>query len=86
MGESRADLLNWVNTLLEMNYTKIEQLGTGAALCQIIDSIYGEDQIFQIILTVTFSTGSPSPSLSPTDTTTPCNGLVSPSISFLQGM
>jgi len=58
MGESRADLLNWVNTLLEMNYTKIEQLGTGAALCQIIDSIYGEDQIFQIILTVTFSTSS----------------------------
>ncbi|RKP08555.1 calponin homology domain-containing protein [Thamnocephalis sphaerospora] len=40
MGESRNDLLAWINNLLQLNYTKIEQLGTGAAYCQIIDSIY----------------------------------------------
>lgn len=39
-GESRVDLLNWVNALLDLNYTKVEQLGTGAAYCQILDSIY----------------------------------------------
>ncbi|KAH3680458.1 hypothetical protein WICMUC_000298 [Wickerhamomyces mucosus] len=39
-GESRVDLLNWVNDLLQLNYTKVEQLGSGAAYCQIIDSIY----------------------------------------------
>ena len=40
MGESRSDLLAWVNELLQINYTKIEQCGTGAAYCQILDSIY----------------------------------------------
>lgn len=39
-GESRVDLLNWLNATLNLNYTKVEQLGTGAAYCQIIDSIY----------------------------------------------
>ncbi|ORX85282.1 EB1 domain protein [Basidiobolus meristosporus CBS 931.73] len=42
MGESRAQLLAWVNDLLQLSYTKIEQLGTGAAYCQILDSIYGD--------------------------------------------
>ena len=42
MGESRSDLLAWVNELLQINYTKIEQCGTGAAYCQILDSIYRE--------------------------------------------
>ncbi|KAK9718842.1 microtubule integrity protein mal3 [Basidiobolus ranarum] len=42
MGESRAELLAWVNDLLQLKYTKIEQLGTGAAYCQIVDSIYGD--------------------------------------------
>ena len=41
MSESRAELLSWVNNLLELNLTKVEQLGTGSAHCQIIDSIYG---------------------------------------------
>lgn len=41
MGESRTELLQWVNDLLQINYTKIEQMGTGGAYCQIIDSIYG---------------------------------------------
>lgn len=40
MGESRSDLLAWVNELLQINYTKVEQCGTGAAYCQILDSIY----------------------------------------------
>ena len=42
MGElSRNDLVQWVNDLLQLNYTKIEQLGTGAAYCQIMDAIKG---------------------------------------------
>jgi RP/EB family microtubule-associated protein len=40
MGESRTELLSWLNDLLQLGYTKIEQCGTGAAHCQIIDSIY----------------------------------------------
>ncbi|KAG8214809.1 calponin homology domain-containing protein [Butyriboletus roseoflavus] len=39
---SRTDLLAWVNELLQLNYTKVEQCGTGAAYCQIVDSIYGD--------------------------------------------
>ncbi|KIM24687.1 hypothetical protein M408DRAFT_331658 [Serendipita vermifera MAFF 305830] len=42
MGESRTELLQWLNDLLSLNYTKIEQCGTGAAYCQIFDSIYGD--------------------------------------------
>lgn len=42
MGESRTELLQWLNELLAINYTKIEQCGTGAAYCQIFDSIYGD--------------------------------------------
>ncbi|KAG8761723.1 hypothetical protein FRC14_000107 [Serendipita sp. 396] len=42
MGESRTELLQWLNELLQVNYTKIEQCGTGAAYCQIFDSIYGD--------------------------------------------
>ncbi|KAI9487799.1 MAG: calponin homology domain-containing protein [Benjaminiella poitrasii] len=42
MGESRTELLAWLNELLQMRYTKIEQAGTGAAYCQIFDSIYGD--------------------------------------------
>ncbi|KAI8049679.1 calponin homology domain-containing protein [Syncephalis plumigaleata] len=45
MGESRNELLAWINELLQLNYTKIEQLGTGAAYCQILDSIYGNIQM-----------------------------------------
>ncbi|KAF2486470.1 calponin homology domain-containing protein [Neohortaea acidophila] len=40
MGESRQELLGWMNSLLQLNMTKVEQCGTGAALCQIYDSIY----------------------------------------------
>lgn len=37
---SRAELIAWVNDLLQISYTKIEQCGSGAAYAQIIDSIY----------------------------------------------
>lgn len=40
IGESRTELLNWLNGLLHLNYRKIEECGTGAAYCQIMDSIY----------------------------------------------
>lgn len=40
MGESRLELLQWVNALCGLNYSKIEQCGTGAAYCQIMDSLY----------------------------------------------
>ncbi|KAE9394468.1 microtubule binding protein [Gymnopus androsaceus JB14] len=39
---SRADLLLWLNELLQINYTKVEQCGSGAAYCQVLDSIYGD--------------------------------------------
>ena len=42
MGESRTELLAWLNDLLQINYTKIEQCGTGGAYCQIMDSIFGQ--------------------------------------------
>ncbi|SCU94759.1 LAME_0F09076g1_1 [Lachancea meyersii CBS 8951] len=40
IGESRSELLGWLNELLRLNYAKIEQCGTGAAYCQIVDSVY----------------------------------------------
>ncbi|EAU80860.1 EB1 domain-containing protein [Coprinopsis cinerea okayama7 len=42
MTASRTDLLAWLNELLQINYTKIEQCGSGGAYCQIMDSIYGD--------------------------------------------
>ncbi|AET37501.1 microtubule-binding protein BIM1 Ecym_1259 [Eremothecium cymbalariae DBVPG len=42
LGESRTELLSWLNDLLRLDYTKVEQCGTGAAYCQIMDSIYGD--------------------------------------------
>lgn len=41
MSASRTELLSWLNELLALNYTKVEQCGTGAAYAQIIDTIYG---------------------------------------------
>ncbi|KAK9366643.1 calponin homology domain-containing protein [Lipomyces kononenkoae] len=42
MGESRQELISWMNDLLQLNLTKVEQCGTGAPLCQIFDSIFGD--------------------------------------------
>ncbi|GAA6047535.1 hypothetical protein JCM3770_005795 [Rhodotorula araucariae] len=41
-GESRTELLTWINDLLQLNYTKVEQCGSGAVYCQIVDSIFGD--------------------------------------------
>ena len=48
MGESRTELLAWLNDLLQVNYTKVEQCGTGGAYCQVMDSVFG--QSFSILL------------------------------------
>lgn len=47
-AESRQELIAWLNDLLQLQYNKIEQVGTGAALCQIFDSIYGDVQIGKV--------------------------------------
>lgn len=39
---SRTELISWINELLNLNYTKVEQCGSGAVYCHIIDSIYGK--------------------------------------------
>lgn len=38
----RVELLMWLNELLQLTYVQVEQAGTGAAYCQILDSIYGD--------------------------------------------
>lgn len=37
---SRGELLSWVNDLLSLNLSKVEQCATGAVYCQILDAIY----------------------------------------------
>lgn len=41
VGESRLELLLWLNQLLQLDYVKVEQCGTGAAYCQLMDVLYG---------------------------------------------
>ncbi|CAG9330317.1 unnamed protein product [Blepharisma stoltei] len=36
----KTELLNWVNDLLQLNITRVEQMATGAAYCQIIDAVF----------------------------------------------
>ncbi|KAF9365654.1 hypothetical protein BGX34_009085 [Mortierella sp. NVP85] len=48
MAGSRQELVAWVNELLQLNYTKVEQLGSGDAYCQIIDSIYGDVPLHRV--------------------------------------
>ncbi|KAK6006215.1 hypothetical protein QM012_006625 [Aureobasidium pullulans] len=40
MGESRQELLQWLNSLCQLNLTRVEQCGTGAPFCAIYDSIF----------------------------------------------
>ena len=37
---SKRELLDWINSLLGLQYTKVEQACTGAAYCQILDALY----------------------------------------------
>jgi RP/EB family microtubule-associated protein len=37
---SRGELLDWMNGLLGIHYTKVEEASNGAALCQIFDVLY----------------------------------------------
>eukprot|EP01147_Barroeca_monosierra_P001058 gene1058-4290_t len=37
---SRNDMIDWVNGLLKLNYTKVENLCTGAAYCQLMDMLW----------------------------------------------
>ncbi|RMZ87162.1 hypothetical protein DV736_g5616, partial [Chaetothyriales sp. CBS 134916] len=37
---TKQELLHWLNSLLQLNMTRVEQCGTGAALCQVFDSIF----------------------------------------------
>ncbi|PHZ15034.1 uncharacterized protein RHIMIDRAFT_199640 [Rhizopus microsporus ATCC 52813] len=48
MAESRIELLAWLNELLQTRYTKVEQAGTGAAYCQIFDSIFGDVPVHKV--------------------------------------
>ncbi|KAL9936767.1 hypothetical protein V8E36_004002 [Tilletia maclaganii] len=48
MGESRTELIQWLNELLALHYTKVEQCGSGAAYCQIVDSIYGNVNVAKV--------------------------------------
>ncbi|KAF1823510.1 uncharacterized protein K489DRAFT_388277 [Dissoconium aciculare CBS 342.82] len=52
MAESRQELLAWLNGLLQLNISKVEQCGTGAALCQIYDSIFLDVPMARVKFTV----------------------------------
>lgn len=36
----KNELLGWINGLLKLNFEKIENLGTGAAYCQVLDILF----------------------------------------------
>jgi len=36
----RQKLINWINEVLQINLTKIEQLGVGSIYCQLLDAAY----------------------------------------------
>ncbi|GLI64970.1 hypothetical protein VaNZ11_008378, partial [Volvox africanus] len=38
----KTELLDWINHLLELNLTRLEQLTSGAVYCQIIDAFYAD--------------------------------------------
>ncbi|KAI9488303.1 calponin homology domain-containing protein [Zychaea mexicana] len=48
MGESRTELVAWLNELLQLNYRKVEQAGTGAAYCQVMDSIFRDVHLTKV--------------------------------------
>ncbi|KAL3896258.1 MAG: hypothetical protein SGCHY_004185, partial [Lobulomycetales sp.] len=38
--ENANELLTWLNALLALEYTSVQQCGSGAAFCQVLDSLY----------------------------------------------
>ncbi|BFZ55563.1 microtubule integrity protein mal3 [Savitreella phatthalungensis] len=42
MGESRQELLGWLNDLTGLGVKKVEEFGKGYACAQVLDSIYGD--------------------------------------------
>lgn len=45
---SRGELLSWVNDLTSLNLPKVESMGTGAAHCLIMNSIYGDLPVHKV--------------------------------------
>lgn len=39
---SRHEIIEWINNLLSIELTKIEQLGSGSIYCHILDAAYPE--------------------------------------------
>ena len=37
---SRSEILDWINSLLDLQLTKVEQCASASVYCQIIDAIY----------------------------------------------
>ena len=58
MGESRTELIQWLNRLLQINYTKVEQCGTGGAYCQVMDSIFGQHLLLFLLRSGTLVTAT----------------------------
>ena len=48
IGDSRSHLLSWLNETLHINAKKVEECGSGAIYCQIMDSIYLDVPISKI--------------------------------------
>lgn len=48
-GESRSELVAWINATTGLGLAKIEQCGTGAALCQIMDTLFGRLAVLDIL-------------------------------------
>ncbi len=46
----KNELLVWLNDLLKLSYSKVEQCNSGAAYCQIIDACYPVCQTFPSFL------------------------------------
>jgi RP/EB family microtubule-associated protein len=36
----RKELLEWLNSFLELEYTKVEQVASAAAFCQLMDALH----------------------------------------------
>jgi RP/EB family microtubule-associated protein len=39
---TRTPILEWINTTLDLQLTRIEELGSGSVYCQLLDAAYPE--------------------------------------------